>query len=489
MKRALLWLRRDLRLKDNLALNMVKDAHELIPLYIVENPQHTKVGPNRWLFLQQCLEDLDAQLQKRDSKLFVARGNAYDVLKSILSEWEITHLAFDELTEPHAVERDSNIISLSESLNVKVITTQGKLLYHPPSVIAKNDGKLPKTYSSFIQVCSRLPAPPRPLDICNIPPLPNISFSGDYSIFKLDEFCSAVPTTAIKGGEIEALRLLDLYCKDKRQTTRFEKPKTSPTSFEPASTTTLSPHTTWGCLSARDFYWRVMDLVQNDRMSSQPPVSLVGQLLWRDFFHSQGYAIPNFSKMNGNPVCLQVQWDDNESFLSSWTNAKTGYPFIDAIMTQLRTEGWIHHLARHAVACFLTRGDLYISWEQGLLVFQELLLDHDWNLNAGNWLWLSASAYFSSYFKVYSPIAFGKKYDKSGEYIKKYVPQLKNYPARYVYQPWEATKEQQKKWGCVIGVDYPKPIVDHKIASDACKNRMKEAYHNKSYKIGDKRKL
>lgn len=108
-------------------------------------------------------------------------------------------------------------------------------------------------------------------------------------------------------------------------------------------------------------------------------------------------------------------------------------------MTQLRTEGWIHHLARHAVACFLTRGDLWVSWEHGqdvlvytlhisdfifihklfvFQVFEEYLLDADWSLNAGNWMWLSASAFFHQYFRVYSPIAFGKKTDKDGNYIK-----------------------------------------------------------------------
>lgn len=101
------------------------------------------------------------------------------------------------------------------------------------------------------------------------------------------------------------------------------------------------------------------------------------------------------------------------------------YPFIDAVMTQLRTEGWIHHLARHAVACFLTRGDLWQHWEAGAAVFDELLLDADWSLNSANWMWLSASAFFHQYFRVYSPIAFGKKTDPEGLYIKKYLPVLR----------------------------------------------------------------
>ena len=85
-----------------------------------------------------------------------------------------------------------------------------------------------------------------------------------------------------------------------------------------------------------------------------------------------GYATPNFDKMVGNPSARQIQWDDDPALLKAWKDAETGFPFIDAIMTQLKETGWIHHLARHMVACFLTRGDLYLSWEEGAKVFEEV---------------------------------------------------------------------------------------------------------------------
>ncbi|KAK5915063.1 hypothetical protein CesoFtcFv8_000694 [Champsocephalus esox] len=160
--------------------------------------------------------------------------------------------------------------------------------------------------------------------------------------------------------------------------------------------------------------------------------------------------------------------------------ARTGLPFIDAIMTQLRQEGWIHHLARHAVACFLTRGDLWINWEEGQKVFEYLLLDGDWALNAGNWQWLSASAFFHQYFRVYSPVAFGKKTDKNGDYIKKYLPLLKKFPAQYIYEPWKAPRSVQQAAGCIVGKDYPQPIVQHEVISKKNIQRMKLAYAKRS---------
>jgi cryptochrome len=133
-------------------------------------------------------------------------------------------------------------------------------------------------------------------------------------------------------------------------------------------------------------------------------------------------------------------------------------------------------LARHAVACFLTRGDLYLSWERGKEVFEYWLLDADWSLNAANWMWLSASAFFHQYFRVYSPISFGKKTDPNGEYIKKYLPSLRKFPAKFIYEPWKAPLKVQKDAGCIIGVDYPFPIVDHSEVSRINMGRMSKYY-------------
>lgn len=259
---------------------------------------------------------------------------------------------------------------------------------------------------------------------------------------------------------------------------KFEKPQTSPNSIIP-STTVLSPYVRFGCLSARTFWWRLTE-VYTGQQHSKPPVSLHGQLLWREFFYTTAVGIPNFNRMEGNPHCVQVDWDNNPEHLAAWREARTGFPFIDAIMTQLRQEGWIHHLARHAVACFLTRGDLWISWEEGQKVFEELLLDADWSLNAGNWQWLSASAFFHQYFRVYSPIAFGKKTDKYGDYIKKYLPVLNKFPAEYIYEPWKAPRSIQERAGCIVGKDYPRPLVEHDVVHKKNIQRMKAAYAKRS---------
>ena len=288
-----------------------------------------------------------------------------------------------------------------------------------------------------------------------------------------------------KGGEDIALKGLDDYFNN-FNVAAFEKPNSSPAQFEPASTTILSPHLKFGTLSCRLFYSKLQEVYRTQKKHTDPPVSLLGQLYWREFFMTVSSVTPNFDKMIGNPICLQIPWKlkdgatsgsmQDQKNLKAWTEAKTGFPWIDAIMTQLRIEGWIHHLARHSVACFLTRGDLYISWERGRDVFDELLLDADWALNNANWMWLSASSFFTQYFRVYSPVAFGKKWDKEGKYVRRYLPVLSKMPTQYIYEPWKAPLSVQKQAGCIIGVDYPLPIVSHEIVSKKNMENMKAAY-------------
>jgi len=284
-------------------------------------------------------------------------------------------------------------------------------------------------------------------------------------------------TSPFKGGETEALRRLEeMVMARPAWVAAFEKPETKPNSLLP-STTVLSPYVTMGCLSPCTF-WHALDVIyKQHKKHALPLVSLHGQLLWREWFYLCAATTPNFGKMEGNPQCRQIPWERDRAKIELWKNAKTGFPFIDAIMTQLKQEGWIHHLARHAVACFLTRGDLWQHWEEGIKVFELWLLDGDYVLNGANWQWLSCSRFFHQYGRVYSPIAFGKKTDPDGSYIRKYLPVLAKMPNKYIYEPWLAPPDVQRAAGCIVGKDYPKPMVaDHTATSKELMNRMAAAY-------------
>ncbi|KAG7456394.1 hypothetical protein JOB18_048749 [Solea senegalensis] len=286
-----------------------------------------------------------------------------------------------------------------------------------------------------------------------------------------------------KGGESEALHRLNKHLDKKVWVANFEHSRVNTCSLY-ASPTGLSPYLRFGCLSCRVLYYNLRELYMKLRKRTSPPLSLFGQLLWREFFYTAATNNPNFDRMEGNPICVQIPWDQNPEALAKWAEGRTGFPWIDAIMTQLRQEGWIHHLARHAVACFLTRGDLWITWESGMKVFEELLLDADWSVNAGSWMWLSCSAFFQQFFHCYCPVGFGRRTDPSGDYIRRYVPVLKDYPNRYIYEPWNAPESLQKAANCVVGVDYPKPMINHAEGSRLNIERMKQVYQQLSHYRG-----
>lgn len=264
------------------------------------------------------------------------------------------------------------------------------------------------------------------------------------------------------GGETEALIRLERHLERKAWVATFAMPKMTAQSLM-ASQTGLSPYLRFGCLSPRLFYHKLTGKRNNNILNQRvytnslrvaelymqikqcaPPLSLHGQLMWREFFFCAATNNSNFDHMEQNEMCLQIPWQHNPTALFKWANvsdavlrafsyeyynaslkqAQTGFPWIDAIMVQLRNEGWIHQLARHSLICFLTRGHLWLSWEEGVKVFEDLLLDADWSVNAGTCMWMSGSSFFEQIFNICCPVTFGRKADPNGDYIRRYLPVL-----------------------------------------------------------------
>ncbi|KAG6547810.1 hypothetical protein Mapa_010625 [Marchantia paleacea] len=490
-KQSLMWFRKGLRLHDNPALHKAcEDASHVFPVFVLDpfflapdptapSPGSRTAGVNRIHFLLQSLQDLDSSLKSRGSQLFLVHGNPTEVIPELLEKWSIKRLCFEHDTEPYAQDRDKRIKEICEERGIELHSPVSHTLFNPAETILKNGGKPPLTYQAFCRTLGKppkpvgdapaaIPEPSKDLTDVKVVPIPSLQDLGYVDLN--EEF------TSFGGGETEGLRRLDKILADKKWVAEFEKPKGNPTAFIKPATTCLSPYLKFGCVSVRLFYARLLAVYSETKKHSHPPVSLEGQLLWREFFYTVGYGTINYDRMVGNPICRQIPWKDDEVLLSRWRDGQTGFPWIDAAMIQLRKWGWMHHLARHAVACFLTRGDLFVYWEKGRDVFDRLLVDSDWAINNGNWMWLSASAFFAQYHRIYSPITFAKKHDPEGKYIKHFIPVLKEMPKAYIYEPWTAPLSVQKEANCIIGKDYPKPVVDHAIANKKCRDRMGAAF-------------
>ena len=545
---AIHWFRKGLRLHDNPALlksltfasNSKCNSGLLYPVYILDGDcyQLRNASALRANFLLECLNDLDASLRELGSRLYVVKGDPTIVLPQLWEQWNVTYMTCesDESGEPYAVERDAKMTDLAMKHCVNFDSVPQETIFSLNSYVDKVGGvermdKVPNTMGSFQKLFGAMnrngiPKPmetPKSIPFSNpnhledsmlVPkspteiPWPRNTKKKDLTVIWNQTDCMKL-TPLAHGGETEALQLLKTSVSTRPSwVASYEKPKTScTTTNEGISTTGLSPYLSLGCISPRTVWHAIAEAIAKTPAStpkSKPPVSLHGQLLWREFNHLMAHTANrqnpgSWGQMEGNIYCRSVPWNDNEEYLHHWKEGKTGYPWIDACMTQLRTEGWIHHLGRHATACFLTRGDLWQSWEEGAAHFESQLLDADYALNGFNWLWLSCSGFFYQYFRCYSPISFQKKNDKNGNYIRKWLPQLSKLPEKYIYEPWKAPIAVQKAAGVRIGVDYPKPIVDHtkvskenmekmSFAYDLHKEKMKSGKSGKSVKGGKKKR-
>jgi cryptochrome len=456
MTTAIVWFRKCLRVHDNQplheAVEMFRngDIDNILPVFVFD-PLFTKRGfnANRFKFLQDTLKDLRKNLKKLGLPLYYFHEDVFAVMKKLISKHDVGYLMYEMDSSEFACDRDDKMDQLCKKMNVEVCSYIGHTLFDPWK----------KASLSFSTFSRSIPEVPQPLEI---PRKVNVKIIKEYE--REIDLPTRGATTHIEGGETIAVQIMNSVLNDAQFVKTFMKEKTDPTTLDP-STTMLSPYICMGALSVRGLYHEIISMKEDHG----PPGSLSAQLLWRDFFYAHGATVPNFGQMKGNPICKQIKWKTNKQHFEAWRNAETGYPWIDAIMTQLREEGWIHHLARHCVACFLTRGQLFISWERGVEVFNEMLLDGDTSVNIGNWLWVSASAFYNQYWKVYSPTNFPKKYDKDGEYVRKYLPVLKNLPSEYIYEPWLAPDDVLKEAGVKLGKNYPYPIID---ADEATKENM-----------------
>ncbi|XP_073146085.1 (6-4)DNA photolyase [Henckelia pumila] len=491
---SLVWFRKGIRLHDNPALEYAAKGSDFVyPVFVIDphymepdpnafSPGSKRAGLNRIRFLLESLVDLDFNLKKIGSRLLVLKGEPSEVLSRCLHEWRISKLCFEFDTEPYYQALDSKVKNHASAVGVEIYSPVSHTIFNPADIIQKNGGKPPLSYQSFVKLAGKPSWASSPIsdEITRLPPVGsvgNCTISEVPSMKELGyEDIEEDERTPFKGGESEALKRLRESISNKEWVANFEKPKGDPSSFLKPATTVLSPYLKFGCLSSRYFYQCIQDVQRDVKKHTSPPVSLLGQLLWREFFYTAAFGTPNFDQMKDNRICKQIPWKYDDELLVAWRDAKTGFPWIDAIMVQLQKWGWMHHLARHCVACFLTRGDLLVHWEMGRDVFERLLIDSDWSINNANWMWLSCSSFFYQYNRIYSPISFGKKYDPKGNYIRHFLPMLKDMPDQYIYEPWTAPRSVQVKAKCIIGKDYPKPVVDHESASKECRQFFHEAY-------------
>jgi deoxyribodipyrimidine photo-lyase len=221
-------------------------------------------------------------------------------------------------------------------------------------------------------------------------------------------------------------------------------------------TSGLSPHLRWGCVSARECEERA------DRRGGEGAAAWIRQLCWRDFHAHVLLAHPGSARVELQERYRALEWADDPEGLEAWKAGATGYPLVDAGMRQLARTGWMHNRARLVTGSFLTK-DLHVDWRHGEAHFARLLLDGEPAQNAGNWQWVaSTGADPAPYFRrMFNPVTQQRRFDPDGVYVRRWVPELRDVPLARLCRPWRMTAAEQEAAGCVVGRDYPAPIVEH----------------------------
>ena len=460
MRRVLWWVRRDLRLGDNQALAAaLGNAEQVVPVFVLDPVLLDAVtaGKKRVAFLLAGLRQLDADLQSAGSRLAVRRGDPVEELAALASEVGAEAVFAEEDYWPYGRARDKRV---AQRLPLRLT---GGLTVHPPLAVMKADGTPYGVFTPYSRTWKSLPLPSEESAIAApgyLGPVPEVESVA------LPANPEVPPTVPFLPGEAEANRRLEAFVAGMESGIyRYAEERDR---MDLDGTSQLSPYLRFGMLSARQAVGSALRAITvapgpGQRKGAE---TWLNELIWREFYQAILYHYPGVEEESYRPELRSITWENDEAAFSAWQVGLTGYPVVDAAMRQLVETGWMHNRARMIVASFLVK-DLLVDWRWGERFFLEHLVDADPASNNGGWQWTAGTGTDAApYFRIFNPILQGKKHDPEGAYVRRWVPELSRVPDRYVHAPWEMPAELQRQVACVIGVDYPAPLVDHAWARE-----------------------
>ncbi|MGN6369634.1 MAG: cryptochrome/photolyase family protein, partial [Phycisphaerae bacterium] len=266
-------------------------------------------------------------------------------------------------------------------------------------------------------------------------------------------------TLDVRPGEGAGARLLEGFCGE--GVLRYRETRDVPAlSIRCEGTSRLSAHLNAGTVSIRQAMCAAIG-AHKKGLGQEGIGTFVGELIWREFYRMILFHFPRTVSFAFQRKYLGVKWSNDAGLFRAWCEGRTGYPLVDAGMRQLRATGFMHNRLRMITAMFLTK-DLDVHWVMGERFFMRMLVDYDQACNVGGWQWAASTGTDAApYFRVMNPVLQSERFDAEGEFIRWFVPELRRVPVEFLHAPWEMPGEVQRESGCVIGGDYPGPVVDH----------------------------
>ena len=418
----LFWFRRDLRFHDNAGFyNALVDADEVLPAFVFDESILDKLPKDdaRVGFIHQQIAKMQKESEVHGSSMCVAKGNPSECILQWCEKHNITAVYTNEDYEPYATARDLKIKGLLAEKGIGFKTFKDQVIFAPDEVL-KKDGTPYRVYTPFSRVWMAKEAEDGLAEYLTTPLLNKLHKKVLPSIPTLEAMGFENPTHQAPQPN-HSLSLMNAY----------DAVRNFPAID---GTSRLGIHLRFGTVSIRD-------MVKKAKKSNNP--TFLKELIWREFFMQILWHFPHTVTASFKPQYDRIEWRNNETDFSKWCEGNTGYPLVDAGMRELNQTGFMHNRVRMLVGSFLCK-HLLIDWRWGEAYFAEKLLDYEQSSNVGNWQWVAGCGVDAApYFRVFNPTEQVKKFDKEHTYIKKWVPEYQS-------------------------LDYPVPMVNHKMARLRC---------------------
>ncbi len=460
MKTSIWWIRRDLRIQHNPALEeAIANSDVVLPLYILDPHLLSKKAPRRLTFLFEAIASLDQTLRQRGSQLWIKSGDPYLVLQEVMEQTKAEAVFAEADYSPYARQRDHKI-----AISLPLWLVHGLTVF-PPGVVVKNTGCPYTVFSHFNRAWKALPLPAT----VSIHDSALKLISTNKANLASEPIPDHTPAKNFPASEQIANQQLDLFFDAKLNQYAEKRDR-----MDLDGTSRLSPYLRFGLISPHYTVSRAILAVEaaKDKKVRLSAETWLDELIWREFYISILHYFPEVLQGSFRKDLRNIQWRNAPGDFEQWKEGMTGYPVVDAGMRELKQSGWMHNRARMITASFLVK-DLLINWQEGEAWFMENLLDGDPATNNGGWQWVSGVGTDAApFFRIFNPVLQGEKFDPTGNYIREWIPELATVPDEFIHKPWLMSEKMQAELGIRIGEQYPFPMVDHKEV----KNRALAAY-------------
>ena len=461
MKRALCWIRRDLRVHDHYALaSALKENDEVYVVFVFDDLILNKLDhkqDRRLTFIHESLVEVNLELQKHKSELIIRKGDPTEEIPKLLQELECGALYFNRDYEPYAKKRDEAVLKRCQKLNISVSHFKDHVFYEKHEILNLS-GAIYKVYTPYknkwLETFQAQDSfiPDYKCDLKKLGPNKNIKTMPLKTVIAKLGFEET--DNLIKGGTSHGFQMLSHF---KKHMPNYKIGRDFPALEQ---TSKLSTHLRMGTLSLRDLMREAL------KEKNEGSSVWLSELIWRDFYQMILDVYPRIEKHAYKSEYDALEWSGSNEEFAAWCNGQTGYPIVDAAMRCLNETGFMHNRLRMVTASFLCK-TLLIDWKKGERYFAAKLLDYDLAANNGGWQWSASTGVDAQpYFRIFNPYNQSEKFDGKGDFIRKWCPELSGFTSKEIHAPHDTEFPAQDRAKCFIGRDYPAPIVSYRTQKE-----------------------